>query len=95
MSRIKHNIDNAFQLIEGHIQFLDRNTGLTVDPTVQHYVLNPQFVLANNRHFINWTGQEGQPNGDATTEGQSVLILGCAYAYIATGDGAVQSLLWH
>lgn len=86
MSRIKHNIDNAFQLIDGHIQFLDRNTGLTVDPTIQHYVFNPQFVLANNRHFINWTGQEGQPNGDATTEGQSVLVLGCAYAYVATGD---------
>lgn len=86
MSRVKHNIDNAFQLIEGHIQFLDRNTGLTIDPTVQHYVFNPQFVLANNRHFINWTGQEGQPNGDATTEGQSVLIIGCAYAYLATGD---------
>ena len=86
MSRIKHRIDNVFQLIDGHIQFLDRNTGLTVDPTVQHYVLNPQNVLANNRHFINWTAQEGQPNGDATTEGQSVLILGCAYAYLASGD---------
>lgn len=86
MPRHKHNIDNVFQLIEGHIQFLDRNTGLTVDPTVQHYVFNPQYVLANNRHFINWTGQEGQPNGDATTEGQSVLILGCAYAYLATGN---------
>ena len=85
MSRIKHRIDNVFQLIDGHIQFLDRNTGLTVDPTVQHYVLNPQNVLANNRHFINWTAQEGQPNGDATTEGQSVLILGRAYAFLTSG----------
>lgn len=81
-----HNIDNVFQLIDGHIQFLERNTGETIDPTVQHFVLNLENVLANNRHFINWTGQEGQPNGDATTEGQSVLILGCAYAYLASKD---------
>lgn len=86
MSRVKHNIDNTFQLIEGLVQFLERNTGLTIDPTVQHYIINPQNVLANNRHFINWTAQEGQPNGDATTEGQSVLITGFAYAYLATGD---------
>ena len=86
MSQIKHNIDNAFQLIDGHVQFMERSTGLTIDPTVQHYLINPEHVLANNRHFINWTGQEGQPNGDATTEGQSVLVLGCAYAYLGTGD---------
>ncbi len=53
-----HNIDNVFQLIDGHIQFLQRNTGLTIDPTVQHYILNLQNVLANNRHFINWTAQK-------------------------------------
>lgn len=92
MSRVKHNIDNTFQLIEGLVQFLERNTGLTIDPTVQHYIINPQNVLANNRHFINWTAQEGQPNGDATTEGQSVLITGFAYAYLATGDKNILNL---
>lgn len=86
MAKLSHNIDNVFQLIDGHIQFLQRNTGETIDPTVQHYILNLQNVLANNRHFINWTAQEAQPNGDATTEGQSVLILGCAYAYLASND---------
>ena len=80
------NIDNIVQLIYGHHKFLERNTGDTIDPTVQHYVINEQGVLANNRHFINHSAMEGQPNGDGTTEGQSLLILGYIYAYLATND---------
>lgn len=75
-------------LIEGHHRFLQRNTGDTNDPTVQHFVQNNQGVLANNRHFIAHSQMEAQPNGDGTTEGQSLHILGYAYAYIATKDPA-------
>lgn len=48
----KHNLDNAYQMVEGQFKFLDRNTGLTTDNKTQHYVFNPDNVLANNRHFI-------------------------------------------
>ncbi|EFC9623143.1 hypothetical protein I2539_004681, partial [Escherichia coli] len=81
-----HNIDNAYQMIEGQFKFLARNTGLTTNNKTQHYVLNPDNVLANNRHFIAETGWEAQPEGDATTEGQSLQILGAIYVYQATKD---------
>ncbi|HCN3558673.1 tail formation protein [Salmonella phage SD-1_S14] len=83
---LNNNIDNIVQLLYGHHKFIERNTGDTIDPTVQHYVVNNQGVLANNRHFINYSAMEGQPNGDGTTEGQSLLILGYIYAYLATND---------
>lgn len=81
-----HNIDNAYQMIEGQFKFLTRNTGLTTNNKTQHYVLNPDNVLANNRHFIAETGWEAQPEGDATTEGQSLQILGAIYVYQASKD---------
>ena len=52
----KQNISNAQQMIEGHWKFLERNTGLVNDNKTDHFVLNPQNVLANNRHFIAETG---------------------------------------
>ncbi|WP_142994699.1 hypothetical protein, partial [Klebsiella pneumoniae] len=67
----KHNLDNAYQMVEGQFKFLDRNTGLTTDNKTQHYVFNPDNVLANNRHFIAETMWEAMPDGDSTTEGQS------------------------
>lgn len=73
-------LNNAFQLLDGHLYFLENNTGLTVNPDNGEFILNPDFVLANNRHIIGRTGQESQPNNDATTEGQSLLVIGCAYA---------------
>ncbi|HCR1989417.1 TPA: hypothetical protein ONC59_004260 [Enterobacter hormaechei subsp. steigerwaltii] len=82
----KQNISNAQQMIEGHWKFLERNTGLVNDNKTDHFVLNPQNVLANNRHFIAETGWEAQPDGDATTEGQSLAILGAIYAYHATKE---------
>lgn len=73
-------------MIEGHWKFLERNTGLVNDNKTDHYVLNPQNVICNNRHFIAETGWEAQPDGDATTEGQSLAILGAIYAYQATKE---------
>ncbi|MBS1079236.1 hypothetical protein [Gluconobacter kondonii] len=72
-------------MIEGLHYFLKNNTGTTNDPTQDHYVLNEEGVLSNNRHFISDSAMEGQPNGDATTEGQSLLIIGYVRAYIGTG----------
>jgi len=82
----KSNLSNALQMIEGHLKFLDRNTGLTTDNKTQHYVFNPDYLLANNRHFIAETQWEAQPDGDATTEGQSLAILGAVYAYECTKE---------
>ena len=78
-------VANALSMIEGHHRFLLANTGDTADATLQHFVQNNQGVLANNRHFIAHSQMEYQPNGDGTTEGQSLHIIGYAYAYLATG----------
>ncbi|HCM9229287.1 TPA: hypothetical protein N5L21_000885 [Enterobacter bugandensis] len=82
----KHNLDNAYQMVEGQFKFLDRNTGLTTDNKTQHYVFNPDNVLANNRHFIAETMWEAMPDGDSTTEGQSLQILGALHCYQATKE---------
>lgn len=70
----------------GHARFLTRNTGTFTDPETDHYVLNESGVLVNNRHFIAATRQEAQPDGDATTEGQSLLILGAGIFSHTTDD---------
>lgn len=81
-----HFDDNeVYSMMKGHKKFLDRNVGTTYDAEKEHYVFNPEMVLSNNRHFIARAQMEAQPNGDATTEGQSLQILGFAYAYMATG----------
>lgn len=79
-------ITQAIALAYGHEDFLQRNTGLTVDAHVQHYLINPDGVLSNNRHFIADTMAEYQPNGDGTTEGQALLIIGHCHMYLATKD---------
>ena len=80
-------------MLYGHMDFLVNNKGDTVgghannhNRYVDKYVLNNQWVLANNRHYLSDTRQEYQPNGDATTEGQSLLITAFVYAYLATDD---------
>lgn len=89
-------VANAKALLEGHLKFLTNNTGITYDAQVQHFVQNPEGVLANNRHFILATREEGQPNGDGTTEGQSLHILGHCYAYMATGNKEfLDKAEWH
>ena len=52
----KQNISNAQQMIEGHWKFLERNTGLVNDNKTDHYVLNPQNVICNNRQFYSGNG---------------------------------------
>lgn len=76
----------ALSLAYGHQDFVRRNTGDTNDAQVQHYLQNNQGVLANNRHFIGMTRAEYQPNGDATTEGQALHIIGYCHMYLATRD---------
>lgn len=89
-----HNDEtDVISMLEGHELFLEKNTGITNDPKLDHFVFNPQGVLSNNRHFIASTQMEAQPNGDATTEGQALQVIGYCYAYMATGrqeylDGA-------
>ncbi|QOC54190.1 glycosidase superfamilly protein [Aeromonas phage Atoyac14] len=77
--------NHAAHLAYGHHKFMERNRGRTDDARKQHYAVNPEFVLSNNRHFIAESQMEAQPNGDGTTEGQSVQILGYAYMFEATG----------
>jgi len=92
----KATLANALSMIEGHHRFLQRNTGDTLDATVQHYVQNTQGVLANNRHFIAHSQMEYQPNGDGTTEGQALHILGYAHAYLATRDPRyLEAAVWY
>ena len=86
MSKILATAQDVVNLAIGHERFLLRNTGLTNDATQDHYVFNPQQILSNNRHFIAHSQQEAQPNGDATTEGQSLQILGYIYMYRGTKE---------
>ncbi|MDY3695791.1 MAG: hypothetical protein SO066_14095 [Proteus mirabilis] len=82
------NLMSVYNLLFGHQRFLDNNTGLTTDRSKQHFVFNPDGVLSNNRHTIGYTRLESQPNGDATTEDQSLQILGYLYVYKATKDNS-------
>lgn len=81
-------VKNAIALIRGHHQFLQNSTGYTYAGNTQHFALNPEGVLSNNRHFIADTQMEYQPNGDGTSEGQTLLIIGYCYAYLATKNKA-------
>jgi hypothetical protein len=79
-------VNTAKSLINWHKDFLLRNKGTTNNPKTDNFVFNQELVLSNNRHFIADTHQEYQPNGDSTTEGQSLMIMAFAYAYLATHD---------
>ena len=83
---MRHQIAQAMALIYGHQNFLERNTGTTYDARIQHFLLNPEGVLSNNRHFIADTMAEYQPNGDGTSEGQTIHTIGNALMYLATKD---------
>ena len=76
----------ALSLAYGHQDFIRRNTGTTNDPHTDHFIQNEEGVLSNNRHFIADTMQEYQPNGDGTTEGQSLHVIGYCHMYLATRD---------
>lgn len=79
-------INQALSLAYGHARFLERNIGKTENAEIDHYVFNPEYVLSNNRHFIARAQFEAQPNGDATTEGQSITLMGFIEMFKATGD---------
>lgn len=79
-------ISQALSLAYGHQDFIRRNTGTTNDPHTDHFIQNEEGVLSNNRHFIADTMQEYQPNGDGTTEGQSLHVIGYCHMYLATHD---------
>lgn len=76
-------------LMNRHSEFLEVNTGQTNNSQQDFYLINPEGIVANNRHHIADTMQEAQPNGDATTEGQSLYILGWLYRYLDTRDEAM------
>lgn len=86
MRAVPDGVTRALSMIEGHHLFMLANTGDTNDPTTDWYVANDEGVMSNNRHFIAWSQMEAQPNGDGTTESQSLEIVGYCYAYYATGD---------
>lgn len=75
--RIQHNIDNVFQMIEGHRKCLDNNTGITNTPT-QNKLVNPDGLIA-----AGWAGNKIN-NDWAMHESQAVLILGYIEAYRAS-----------
>lgn len=76
----------ALSMVYGHEDFVRRNTGLTMDGRKDHFIQNPDGVLSNNRHYIADTMAEYQPNGDGTTEGQALHIIGYCHMYQATKD---------
>ena len=86
LKKVNAEVQNVLSIIEGLHRFLDRVTGTTVDPKLEEFIINKDGVLNNNLHFLQETHQEGKPNADATTEGQSVLIIGYLYCYLGTGD---------
>lgn len=77
---------NVKSMLEGLHRFYERCTGTTVDPQTDRYFVNLDGVMNNNLQFLQNTQQEGKPNADATTEGQSVQIIGFLYCYLGTGD---------
>jgi len=76
----------ARQLIKGHQTFLHTATGNTIDGEVDRYLINPEGVIADHMHYTNKTAMQGYPNNYGTTEGQTLLIIGHLYSYIATRD---------
>lgn len=80
-------VQNVLSLINGLVKWVDNNTGDTYDGRTDHFIINNQGVLNNNRH---WTGDstrmQGIYNGNSTTEGQTIHILGYLHIYLATRD---------
>ncbi|MCS5736974.1 hypothetical protein, partial [Herbiconiux daphne] len=74
LANTKFDVNDIYSMIDGHKRFLIANTGNTPDGLgdKDHYAINDEGIIANNRHFIAYTQQEAMPNGDATTEGQSL-----------------------
>lgn len=86
LANTNFDVNEIKSLLEGHLRFLDVNTGTTYDGEVQHYVFNEEGLQSNNRHYIAKTMMEYQPNGDSVTEGQAIQILGELYSYMGTHE---------
>lgn len=76
----------ARQLIKGHQTFLRASTGNTTNGETDRFIINPQGVIADHMHYTNKTAMQGYPNNYGTTEGQTLLIMGHLYSYVATRD---------
>lgn len=79
---------NINSIIYGLDNFLVRHTGDVTDDGVNlinQFIINSEGVLSNNLHFEGGP-QDYTPTQCATTEGQSLLILGYYYLYKGTGD---------
>jgi len=82
-------IADVLQLIRSHHKFVKNNTGDTPEantPESDNYIVNNQYIVANNRHYERTTAQEGNPDGFATTEAQALQIIGYAHAFLATQE---------
>jgi hypothetical protein len=81
---------NAISIINGLDGFLVRHTGDVDDNgdnVSNSFIINNEGVIANNLHFEGGP-QDYTPTQCATTEGQSLLILGYYYAWKGTGNPA-------
>lgn len=77
--------ENALSMLRGLDNFIQRHIGDAASDGTGVFCMNTRNIILNNMHFeIALSGY--MPNGTATTEGQSLLILGYVYAYKATGD---------
>lgn len=79
---------NVLSIINGLDSFLDRHTGDVDDNgdnLIGQFIINREGMLANNLHFEGGP-QDYTPTQCATTEGQSLLILGYYYIWRATGN---------
>lgn len=78
------SVMNAHGIMVGFNDFIRRHKG-TVNGVTDYFCLNDQNIILNNMHYeVALSGY--MPNGTATTEGQSLFILGYIYLYKATGD---------
>lgn len=76
------SVVNVESILVGFQNFLDRHTGDVGDDGSGLFCINTASVLMNNLHYeVALSGY--MPNGTATTEGQSLLILGYLHLHRA------------
>lgn len=76
---------NAMSIIIGLDNFIERHIGDVTEAGDGIYAMNTADIILNNMHYeVALSGY--MPNGTATTEGQSLLIMGYIYVYRATGE---------
>lgn len=74
---------NARSIMQGLEEFIERHTGEVAPDGSGAICMNTSDIILNNMHYeVALSGY--MPNGTATTEGQSLLIMGYIEAYKAT-----------